>query len=646
MLRRLSAVVLAVAIVVPACASKNLEEIAGLVVSYGEASRTAAGDVTVANYDEPTGLVRDVSGSLNVAEASLNYAAALLETGAQPERAARVIAAVLEQQDRAEGSPTYGLFRWTGRAGAVYSANATLYLAPALAHLARELSDGGGVVGDLLGGSVQAALDGLLANPTGATDGFAAGMYAGAVCTLGDAAGDARGPEAGRETIAAWLKQVSRAGLISAPSPTYDALRIGGLRWAWQFAADDEAKGEAEMALQVCYRDLLSRYDANAGMVGGPVLAAYPADYNGDPGVARSLLAADLTSALERLPEAVPLAMYFALAEYELGDALVALVDGREAPGEVRTRIPSVEDPLVEVASSCTWASDLSTMGTMSGPVSRWSIPVLMTFDLPRRQGSYFYAPDIEGHVQSVQAGSLALCSFTFDGVGVADRKQVRVRGVLGCVPEVDTVLVNGVEWIGEPAAVGSSGTIVLQRGSSFLGVKILETGAPGGRSEAKPGILTHIGEGDDRSVVLEVYGRQEDYSLRKPVHNVRVGLLIETSPAAEWEDLAAFARHISSRRVRQTTKNVNERAPELEDQGNPLHRHDPKSRAEMRFITRAEHTMQLRDEELPLGLAEDMSARAILSRTLPVELSPKYLWASPGLNLDVGGSLSEALGQ
>ncbi len=630
-----------------ALASEHLPQIAALVVAYGDETFNA-GDEELANFDAETGLVRDGSGNLNVAEASLNYATALVELGVGTDRFARALAASLERQDRREGSETLGLFQWIARPGAAYDADATLYLAPALAYLTRELADGGGTAADMVRESASLALTGLLAHPKTARDGFAAAMWAGAVCTLGESVGETAGGEAGRNLVAAWLARATTVGLADASSPTYDALRIGGLRWAWEFAADEQARAQAALALELCYRDMLQKYDPNAAMVGGAIARAYAADYNGDSGVARYLLAADLESAFGALSDAEPLAMYFALSQYDLSDELTALAEERGEPYEVRTRAPDVEDPTVEMSSACTWVGATSTLGTVSGQAPTWSVPVMMTSDAPRRPTSYLYLPTVPASVQSVQSGPLAICNFTFDGVGVGTRKQVSVRAVLGCEPEVDEVLVNGNEWIGEPEAVGQNGTVVLRRGSSYLGLKVLECGPPGGSlSNSKPAILTYMGAGDDRSVTLEIFGRQADYPLAKPLHNVRVGVLIEVASVDEFDSPLAFARHLASRRVRQSVKKHKERAKELEET-NPTRPNAPKSRAEMVFLESLleslRHTMQLTDENHPLGLVEDLSAQRIISRTLPVELPPKYLWLSPALSLDVGGKLSDAL--
>ncbi|MCD6360286.1 MAG: hypothetical protein J7M38_05415 [Armatimonadetes bacterium] len=633
-------VAVAALLAVASCAraGDNLDQIANLVVAYGDTVISAPdAEQQLTNYDPDTGLVRDPGGRLNIAEDSLNYAAALLETGQNPERAAKVIQAVLQEQDTADGSATRGLFRWMHQTGGQYDVNATLYLAPALAHLTRELSDSG-KVGETLRVRSALALQGLLAHPKTVTDGFAAMMWAGAVSVLGEAAGVPSGPEAGRALIGRWLQHVVHHGISDGNSPTFDALRIGGLRWAWQAAPDDDARRQVEVALQLCYRDLLQRYDPDCAVVGGAMVTAYPADYVGATGVPRYLLACDLPSALSALEAAEPLAMYFALSSYPLSDDLRALVTGRADPYELRTRIPADDPEQIEAGSTCTWVAPGHTLGTMSGEAGRWSIPIMFTCNLPHRPTSYWYLPDVAGHVQSVQSGPLALCSFTFDNIGLPGRTQVRVRGVLGAGSDVERVLINGVEWIREPAAVGESAVVALRRGDAYLAIKVLGCGYKGQASGGKPGILTVIGEGDERSVVLDLYGRQADYPLRKPLLNVRVSMLIETAPVSEWDSLESFARHVRPRRVKEEVKTLERRARELE-QNDPLKHNEPKTKAEMVFIRSALHGLQLSDEQLPLGLVENMTDRVLVTRMLPQELPPTYLWLSPGLSLNVGGS-------
>lgn len=642
----LTVVVAAACICAPLGATpEHLARIAQLVAQYGDQVITTA-DATrqLTNFDPDSGLVRDAGGRLNIAESSLNYAAALLEAGVNPERAGQVIEAVLAQQDRTEDSPTRGLFRWMAGAGSAYDANATLYLAPALAHLTRELKSSGRA-GEALRQSASLALTGLLAHPKRPQDGFVAAMWAGAVCALGEATGTAIGQEAGRQLVSRWLAQVVQSGLSDGNSPTFDALRIGGLRWAWQCAADEQARAEAEFALELCYRDLLQRYEPNSGLIGGAMLTAYPADYAGRPDLPAWLLAVDMPEVLSRLDQAEPLAMYFALSRYAPRPEVLALAGARTEAYELRTRVPAEDPALPEAASTCTWMAPGRSLGTMSGPAGRWSIPIMVTSDMPARGTSYWYLPDVAGHVQSAQTGGLAICSFTFDGIGLPGRTQPRVRGVLGLAPDVDRVLIGSTEWIGEPSAVGQNATVVLRRGNTLLGVKVLECGygqAPS--SEGKPGVLTWIGEGEGRAVVLDLYGRQADYELREPLDNVRVGLLVEVAAAADYPDLESFVRVLRARRVTQEVRTEKRRAPELE-QANPLKLNEPRTRAEMVFITSVLHSMVLADENLPLGLTENMSDRTLVSRTLPAPLPPRYLWLSPGLTLEVGGNLSAALG-
>jgi len=354
--------------------------------------------------------------------------------------------------------------------------------------------------------------------------------------------------------------------------------------------------------------------------------------------VARYLLACDLPSAVAATREAGPLAMYFALSEYAPSRGLVGLAEDARPASEVRSRTPDSTRDAPESASTCTWVAPGMSLGTMSGMVEPTSIPVLATCDLPERPTSYFYALGAPATVQSVQSGPLALCSFNFDGAGVGTRMHVAVRGVLGRRDQIDRVIVGRHEWIGEPEAVGQNGVIALQRGSCFLGVKILEVGYAGAtRTEVKPGVVEWYAEGNMDSLMLTVYGRHEDYPLPEPLYDVRIGLLVELAPAAQFGSLEEFVEHVGSRRITQSVQERRVRT-DLEAERQIPGRHEVRAIGEMRFARYLEHTMTLVDAALPVGLTEELLRSQIVERTLPVALPPDYLWASPALTLAAGG--------
>ncbi len=626
----------------PGSAAEYGTHLAVLAASYGDELYDRRDEITY--YDDASHLVRDRNGRLNVAESSLNYAAALLAAGEHGERALQVIDAVLARQDSEEGSPTRGLFPWMGDESAAPDAVGTTYLAPALAYVARTVADP--LVQARVRQSVRMALDGLLVAPERSRQGFGLAMWAGAVCSLAAVVDDTDAQAAAAQAVNAILNRLRARGLDGVHSPTFDALRIGGLRWAWQYALDDQARAAAALALRIYYADMLQRYAPESAMITGAIGSAYAADYLGQSGVSRYLLACDLPSAVAACRDASPLAMYFALSEYVLPPEMVSLAEGPRPATEVRTRTPAAEGEGAEANSTCTWIAPGMSLGTMSGPVDGSSIPVLATCDLPERPTSYFYLVGGPATVQSVQSGSLALCSFNFDGIGVGLRQQAAVRGVLGRRDQIDRVIVGRHEWIGEPEAVGQNGIVAVQRGSSFVGVKILDVAVgrtP--RTEVKPGVLAWYAEGNMDSLMLTVYGRRETYRLPEPLFDVRVALLVEVQPAAKFGSLKDFAEQVGGRRVTQEVTQSRARVDQLDERRIPG-RHEITAVGEMRFANYLRHTMTLVDEALPLGLTEELLRNRVESRTLPMELPTGWLWASPALNLSVGGELSAAVGE
>lgn len=622
----------------PVMAAEHTMPLALLAVQYGDEVYDRRDQSTY--YDEASHLVRDRRGKLNIAETSLTYAAALVVTEQQTQRAYQIIEAVLEQQDRDEQSSTRGLFRWLDEKSSEPDVHATAYLAPVLAYLVKVVDDD--ALQERLHASARLALEGMLAKPPHPQDGFSAAMWAGAACSLGAVVDDPRGPEAGAKIVEGILALLRSRGLDGVHSPTFDALRIGGLRWAWQYAGDDEAREAAETALRIYYADMLQRYDPNTAMVTGAIGYAYAADYLGTTGVSRYLLACDLPSALAACRGVGPLVMYFALSDYTLPPELVTMAEERGGPIEVRTRTPEREQVgAAEASSTCTWVAPGLSLGTMSGPIDGSSIPVLATCDLPERPTSYFYVVGGPATVQSAQSGPLALCSFNFDGVGVMPRLKAGVRAILGRRDQIDRVIIGRHEWIGEPEAVGQNGVVAVKRGSSYLGVKILDVAVgTTPRMEIKPGVIEWYAEGNMDSLMLTVWGRRENYQVDKPLFDVRIGLLVEVAPATQFGSLEEFVEHVGKRRVNQDVKQFKMRVDDDNRRRIPG-RHELTPLGEMHFAQFFQHTMTLADETLPLGLTEELLRNLLVSRTLPVELPSDYLWASPALNLQVGEDLS-----
>lgn len=629
--RRLVPLLMAMLVLPTMIASANVKQITERVVQQGlqmhEQMRQA---------DPAAVLLIDSAGRHNLAETNLNWAAALLTASVQVDLAQRVIAQSLQHQDREAGSATRGLFRWYAESGEQYSSDATLYIAPTVAYLS-----GATGVGELRGDlrqSARLALDGLLAMPDRPRYGYGGAMWAGAVLSLADRLGDADAAQEGVRALVSTTDALRRNGLGGVHSPTFDALRIGGLRWAWEHSPDEQSRNVAEAALGICYADMLQRYDATTAMVTGAIGHAYASDYLGQSGIARYLLACDLDSALELAQSVTPLGMYFALTGYSPHEELLALAQSSDAR-EVRTRTPDPAGEAPELWSTCTWTAGGMSLGTMSGPVTGASIPLLATCDLPKRPTSYFYVYGGQATVHSAQFGPLALASFDFDEVGMGRRIQVGVRGVLGRRDQIDRVVIGVEDWIGEPRAVGQNVAIALQRGSSYLGIKILQTGPAGAAPPAtKPGRIEWFAEGNMDSLLLTVAGRAATYPLPAPLHDVRVGLLVEVAHGDDFGSLDEFAAHLASRRVSQSLEEEKRRV-ETEEARQIPGRHEIRPIAEMRFARFLFHEMSLERSEQPLGLVQELLRNRLQSRTLPVELPDNYLWVSPALTLTTGGA-------
>ncbi|MFW6156450.1 MAG: hypothetical protein ACOC7J_03945, partial [Armatimonadota bacterium] len=151
-----------------------------------------------------------------------------------------------------------------------------------------------------------------------------------------------------------------------------------------------------------------------------------------------------------------------------------------------------------------------------------------------------------------------------------------------------------------------------------------------------KPASIEWLREGNMDSLMFRVYARRADYPLSEPIHDVRVGLLVEVAPASDFATLDDFAERVAKRRVSQSISNERERVEDPEETRIPG-RHEIRSGAEIKFAKFSYHEMMLDDADITLGLTEELLRNQLISRTLPVELPEDYLWVSPGLMLRRG---------
>lgn len=617
-----------------------LDERAALLVELS----VAYGD---GHLDSATNLVVDSDWTPDVAELSLPYALALLETGTSLTRARAVVEAVLSAQDLRPGAVTRGLFPWRWTPGAVYSIETLYRLAPGLA---RAYTYHAGVLGDGCALRLRAAMEvGLLALAKRQSRDMDEELQRlAAIAQLSRALGvDGKGARAAA-TVAKWVGQMTTLGRTWAPSPSGDVLRLLALQYLWE-ALDAADRGPVETALRLCYLDLVQRVHRGVPMLAGAAGSVRDEEYVEAGGLPRYLLFRDLGG---RAPERVkPSAVTVALAQYRPPEDLVALSGSRSEPYTVETAGEAGPAPGLNPTLATTYMSEPFTLGTLTGWCEPESAPMMATFaaynDSPT---AYAWVHGGPAHVSSLQYGNFALCSFNFDRIGLATRERAWVKVCLGNAADIEAVDALGQEWDGQPVAVGSRGSVAVQRGGAYMAITLLEAGLATEKEapRRKPGVLAWEGQGEHSRLVLTVYARQEEYSLKKPEDDWRAGFAVQIWGADEFETVHDCVRWLYDSRIAQTFASTTTKTPEERQLDPVLDKNRPQPRRRYTRTTNQVQTIEYayqRGKGTRLRLVEDLRHEKVLSRTVNDQpTAADHWWWSPGFTWARGKSLAEAL--
>ena len=109
------------------------------------------------------------------------------------------------------------------------------------------------------------------------------------------------------------------------------------------------------------------------------------------------------------------------------------------------------------------------------------------------------------------------MVTVAFNQVGVPDREQAYLHGVLGPRADVTKVLLNGELWKGEAAAVAANSVVTWQRGNVYLGIRLGLCGparAAQRTETTKPGTLRWHGESPNSELELLIYCRKQAYGI------------------------------------------------------------------------------------------------------------------------------------
>jgi len=377
-----------------------------------------------ANFDPATNLVRRVDAHhdrLDVCQASLEYAAALLAAGQRIERANDVLSAVLDHQDIDANSPTFGNFRWWHDEQRVHDRNAVAFMSPWLSHVALEhgeklTAENARRLRQALGRSVQ----GVRAHGSGPDYTNIWLLKAASMVMLGRALGQADLQTDGAARLDRWIAFTAKNGLAEYNSPCYNAVDVFALEWIYHYTTDDPLRQKVARCLDYLYADVFQNWHWEAGIGAGTHSRAYDRDRDTGRSLVSCLVFKQCGQPMREM--ARPFTYVFAVNDYPVPAGIRAAA--RKVgmyPFNMRYRI--LRDAQ---AVDCTlFITPQFSLGTQSGrrPVYNdrpyWDIPLKITYAGTKtdRRASYIAPKPTTRHatIASLQQGPSAIIIYEVD---------------------------------------------------------------------------------------------------------------------------------------------------------------------------------------------------------------------------------------
>jgi len=633
----------------PGHAAPSPERAAALlagVLAYGDAHFDPG------TPEQPVNLVRDWSGQVWAAQDSIEYAAALLLTGQDPDRAAAIVHAVLAGQCLKGGPPAYGNFRWQPGDLEATPGKPVLNVVPWLAYLMIEQ-------GDRLSPELKASVAQALTAAARAVDGGeqdpfrtrAFLMRTAATAMIGRALDEAGRQQKAAELLQQWTADLERNGLGEYDSPSCTTESIAALQWVWQYAPTEAERQQADTGLRYLYADLLQHYHPQSGFVGGAHRVAVPLDYQTGLGP-DSYLRYGLYGSPDLGAQIPPFALFLVVQRYEPPAELVAAGLPAAEPRLVRSR----SGPITETA---TYVTPQYSLGTMTGWVMDDCLPLLVTYAGRPRPTAYFVASPAPAWVTSLQSGSRALLSFHFDQMGLPGRHEALLAGSLGPRAAVDEVWADVTPLLDtDPAtpdidytvALNELAVVATRRGDVYTAFMVLQCGAVRDERTGRPAEPTAElgweGQGPTAELRLRLYAERPE-PLARVLDNMRVGLMVEVATRAEYPTMADFAKHMYAARARYATtqRRVPKQAesPAERERGfplGPLMGTRPKEEPGGKRVL--EQTVSWWHGDDSLVLQEDLNNQEVLGRWINQQpFTFTALYRSPLLNQEPGDPLT-----
>lgn len=586
-------------------------------------------DSSEQSHTEESYLMLDSSGRPSYAEGTLECVAALLMADQHTQLATKMIDIVLGAQATRGHCP--GGFPWTP--GGEVSAYATAYLAPWLAyihqHLAERLPE---PTRSRLANALRPALGAVQRFSPQLDDSRAYLVKVAAEATLSAALGDSLGRTRAATEFLAWLRYAREQGLATLHQPAAHCVVASALHWIFTSSPSPECHEGAAAALEYLYRDLALRYQPNAEMVAGAVIAGHYGDFALGTGPTRYLLHAQFGR--PDLHSAEPFALFLAVPGFTPREDTIELTRMMDAPRIVQSRILD--------CTTSTYVHPRYALGTMTGQMGPETKPVVLTYGSPGEPSAYCEVTPQPARVTALQSENRALVCFDIDNVGYEDdRLLVHADFHFGLRRDLDAILVNQARWTTDfDVAVESRGNVVTERDGVYTAVIPIAMGPAAAKPYDHPVGPAELSwrplAGDaERELVLTMAARSVR-AREKPRHNYRIAFAVEMASNEDYPSVEAFAevignqrrvtQQITTRRVKVGEKTEDVRRPNLYDR--------PVERGNWIYEARIVQGVTLSGEGFSMELLDDLEQNRLVGQRINgAELVWDFIYRSPMLN-------------
>jgi len=509
------------------------------------------------NFDPATNLVRRKDAHYNrldVCQHSLEYAAALFDSGRMIDRADAVVSAVLDHQDVDEKSATFGNFRWWHDETRVRDRNAVAFMSPWLSYITVEHAD-------KLTETNRRRLPEALRRCVRAVRAHTSGpdytniwlLKAASLVMIARALGDRRLEEDGGSRLDRWIAYTANNGVSEYNSPCYSAVDIYALEWIHHYTTDGALRSKAARCLNYLYADVFQNWHWKAAIGAGTHSRAYPADRE----TGRSLVSCLVFKQCGRpLRQKVRSFLYvFAVNDYPVPDRVRKAAEKRGMyPFALRYRILTGAKSVY-----CSlFTTPQFTLGTQTGrrPVYNdrtiWDIPFKITYagTKSERRASYVTPKPTTYHatVASLQEGPLAIVLYEVDLKG---SKLTEGRMYLDIEPKeggmCDEIVVAGRRY-DRSREVLPPGTVLGWRvGETLVAIRLLRS-----RGVDRNGVgpaAYRLGPAPGRGLCLDCPLTGEP---GRPValNHLNCGFVVACTTVTEEKSLSAFLKRFSEWKV------------------------------------------------------------------------------------------------